>query len=109
MTTGDSDKHCSNSWIYIVLYVASIITVQLALNTLMKYKMTRQARWTFSLMVPLTTFAFFFGWLSFESGSIHIIATKTFLDYIAIILATIGVILYNCADEPPSEVLIEKF
>jgi hypothetical protein len=60
-------------------------------------------------MVPLTLLAFILCWLTCRNNSIQVIGTNTFLDYIAISLATIGVILYNCEDEPPSEVLIEKF
>ena len=74
----------------------------------MKYKKMKNARWSFSLMVPLTLIAFVLAFYT-VNGNVQVIHSSTFLDYIAIPLVAIGVILYNCVDEPLQKVLTEKF
>jgi hypothetical protein len=61
-------------------------------------------------MVPLTALAFYLCVFTFQDNpDIQILTNSTFLDWFAIPLSTLGVVLYTAFEEPPKSVLIEKF
>ncbi len=68
----------------------------------MKYKKEKHARYSFAVMVPLTAAAFYLCVFTFkEDQDINIRTNHTFLDWFAIPLSTLGVILYTAFEEPP--------
>jgi undecaprenyl pyrophosphate phosphatase UppP len=76
----------------------------------MKHKKAENTRYTFSMQVPITFAAFYLAYITLEnSPSTTVLAKHTVYDWVAIPLATIGVIMYNCSAEPTQKVLIEKF
>ena len=77
--------------------------------TLMKYKKTLITRMIFSMIVPMTVLAFGLADLTFDNNVISVLTNYTPIDFIAIPLCGMGVILYNFVEEPPQKVIIEKF
>jgi hypothetical protein len=104
------DEYCQLSFVFVLGYVLAIVTMQLTLANLMKAKEVKQARKSYSVMVPLTVLAFLCASWSFTKVEGHrVYKNNTLYDFIAIPLATVGVFIYNVIDIPTQEVLIEKF
>jgi len=102
--------YCRHGYLFWIGYIISIITSQLALATLMKHKQAFNARKVFSFMVPVTVIVFLLACQTLKyQNIISVIEVYTPLDFVAILMATVGVILYNCSSEPPQKVLTEKF
>ena len=66
---GINTDYCEWSSLYILGYVISIFVQQKALNKLMKYKKSQNARTAFAFMVPLTICAFLLAIVSFKNAS----------------------------------------
>ena len=71
----------------------------------MSAKSTRNARVTFSLMVPLTLGAFMLG--SVVESTI-VMAAPDWMDIVALIVVGAGVFVYNWFDEKPQKASIEN-
>ena len=71
----------------------------------MAVKQTRNARITFSLMVPLTMGAFLLG----KIADINVITTSPdWLDIVALVMVASGVWAYNWFEEKPQKASIEN-
>jgi len=71
----------------------------------MAVKQTRNARITFSLMVPLTLGAFMLGSVAEPNISIE---APDWLDILALVLTSAGVWAYNWFEEKPQKASIEN-
>ena len=104
-TLSDDSDTCNYSFIYLIGYVMSLFTLQLSLTYLMGARRTRNARITFSLMVPLTIGAFALGSLA---ESTIVIDTPNWPDAVALVVVAFGVWLYNWFEEKPQKASIEN-
>jgi len=93
---------CKFSWIFVIGYVVSLATMQLSLTHLMIQKQNRYTKVTFSMMVPLTFIAFGLGittMLKFDLE--NKLFALTLVEGIAMVIAAIGVFLFNWYEEKP--------
>ena len=72
----------------------------------MQYKITHYARTIFSFMVPITVVAFLMAGMT--NPSLNLIEVVDVFDVTAIIVASVGVFVYNWFEEKPQKASIES-
>ena len=108
---------CAFAIFPLIGYVSSLFVLQLTLTTLFQAKRFKNSRLIFSVMVPMTTLAFVLASVSCTNGLIPLDAgiapsdssSATAINTIALLLASLGVFMYNWFEEKPQSASIEKF
>lgn len=102
-----NDGDCDNSWLFIIGYTISLFVIQLNLNSIMHHKYTRHAQIIYSLMVPITLFAFLLASLSIMKEDIKQNNNlATVFDVVGLAMVGIGVFIYNIFKEKPQKASI---
>lgn len=99
-------RGCSFSLFYIIGYTLSTFLFQIVLKALLERRKFKIIRKVFAFTIPITLLAFLVGYFAVPD---HYYKGISYIDILAVLLALIGVFVYNWNEEKPTKISIEKY